>query len=213
MSKPDKTLDPKILDAAKKEFLEKGYEKASTNAICKSAGVTWGALQKRYSGKDALFCALVAPVAEEFKATLIGSNEDFHAQTKEQQEATALHEGRDGNPFVDYIYAHFDVFRLLLCCAGGSSYEHYMDDLVDSIFGDDDEDEDEDEDDDGAFETSYEVTCPNCGTVNIVDEDTLMDSDKIVCAECGAAFDVEVLPDDAEMPADAEAESTDVTIE
>ena len=78
---------------------------------------------------------------------------------------------------------------------------------------DDDEDEDEDEDDDGAFETSYEVTCPNCGTVNIVDEDTLMDSDKIVCAECGAAFDVEVLPDDAEMPADAEAESTDVTIE
>ena len=77
MSKPDKTLDPKILDAAKKEFLEKGYEKASTNAICKSAGVTWGALQKRYSGKDALFCALVAPVAEEFKATLIGSNEDW----------------------------------------------------------------------------------------------------------------------------------------
>lgn len=97
MSKPDKTLDPKILDAAKKEFLEKGYEKASTNAICKSAGVTWGALQKRYSGKDALFCALVAPVAEEFKATLIGSNEDFHAQTKEQQEAAALHADRDGN--------------------------------------------------------------------------------------------------------------------
>ena len=80
MSKPDKTLDPKILDAAKKEFLEKGYEKASTNAICKSAGVTW-----------------------------------------------------DGNPFVEYIYGHFDVFRLLLCCAGGSSYEHYMDDLVDIL--------------------------------------------------------------------------------
>ncbi len=71
-----------------------------------------------------------APVAEEFKATLIGSNEDFHAQTKEQQEATALHENRDGNPLVDCIYAHFDAFRILLCCAGGSSYEHYMDDLV-----------------------------------------------------------------------------------
>ena len=82
-----------------------------------------------------------------------------------------------------------------------------LDDIVSDIYAD------EDEDDDGAFETSYEVTCPNCGTVNIVDEDTLMDSDKIVCAECGAAFDVEVLPDDAEMPADAEAESTDVTIE
>ena len=48
MSKPDKSIDPKILEAAKKEFLEKGYEKASTNVICKNAGVTWGALQKRY---------------------------------------------------------------------------------------------------------------------------------------------------------------------
>lgn len=133
MSKPDKSLDPKILEAAKKEFLEKGYEKASTNAICKNAGVTWGALQKRYSGKDALFCALVAPVAEEFKTTLVRSNEDFHAQTKEQQEETALHKDRDGNPFVDYIYEHFDVFRLLLCCSGGSSYEHYMDNLVDIL--------------------------------------------------------------------------------
>ncbi len=133
MSKPDKSLDPKILDAAKREFLEKGYEKASTNAICKNAGVTWGALQKRYAGKDALFCALVAPVAEEFKATLIGSNDAFHAQTKEQQEATALHEEQSGNPFIAYIYEHFDVFRLLLCCAGGSSYGHYMEDLVDIL--------------------------------------------------------------------------------
>ena len=44
MSKPDKTLDSRIPDAAKREFLEKGYERASTNAICKTAGVTWGAL-------------------------------------------------------------------------------------------------------------------------------------------------------------------------
>lgn len=26
MSKPDKSIDPKILEAAKKEFLEKGYD-------------------------------------------------------------------------------------------------------------------------------------------------------------------------------------------
>ena len=56
-----------------------------------------------------------------------------------------------------------------------------MDDLVDSIFGDDDEDEDEDEDDDGAFETSYEVTCPNCGdkfSLDLTDEPLDEDEDK-----------------------------------
>ena len=133
MAKPDKSLDPKILAAAKEEFLEKGYEKASTNVICKKAGVTWGALKNRYAGKDALFCALVGPVAEEFKQSLIDINQAFHEQPHDKQEQTALHGDRDENPFVDYIYGHFDVFRLLLCCAGGSSYEHYMDDLVDIL--------------------------------------------------------------------------------
>ena len=104
MSKSDKSIDPRILEAAMAEFLEKGYEKASTNVICKNAGVTWGALQKRYSGKDALFCALVSDAAEEFKAQLVGANNDFHDQTKEEQEASALHEDTDGNQFIDYVY-------------------------------------------------------------------------------------------------------------
>lgn len=133
MSKSDKSIDPRILEAAMAEFLEKGYEKASTNVICKNAGVTWGALQKRYSGKNELFCALVSDAAEEFKAQLVGANNDFHGQTKEEQEKSALHEDTDGNQFIDYVYEHFDVFRLLLCCAGGSSYEHYMDELVDIL--------------------------------------------------------------------------------
>ena len=130
VAKPDKSLDPKILAAAKEEFLEKGYEKASTNVICKKAGVTWGALKNRYAGKDALFCALVGPVAEEFKQSLIDINQAFHEPPHDKQEQTALHGDRDENPFVDYIYAHFDVFQLLLAGAGGSSYENYMEELV-----------------------------------------------------------------------------------
>lgn len=75
-----------------------------------------------------------------------------------------------------------------------------MDDLEDGVLDDlyDFNREDADDGDDDALETSYEVTCPNCGTVNIVDEATLLDSDKLVCAECGAAFGIEVLSDDAD---------------
>ena len=47
-----------------------------------------------------------------------------------------------------------------------------MDDLTDLILGvDSDEDRDEAE---------YEVTCPNCGTVTAVDEDTLLNRE-LVC--------------------------------
>src|SRR5699024_263488 len=41
-----------------------------------------------------------------------------------------------------------------------------LDDLTDALFGTEEDDEDED--------AEYEVTCPNCGTVTAVDEDTLL---------------------------------------
>lgn len=64
-----------------------------------------------------------------------------------------------------------------------------MDDLVTALYDGIEEDEDlapEDMDDDA----EYEVTCPNCGTVTTVDEDTLLNK-QLVCPSCGAAFDIE----------------------
>lgn len=133
MSKPDTSIDPRILESAKKEFLQHGYEKASTNVICKNAGVTWGALAKRYSGKDELFCALVAPVAESFKETLKTQQVQFHSLPEQEKKVISPDSEKNVINFVDYIYDHFDEFRLLIVCAGGSSYEHYLDELVDIV--------------------------------------------------------------------------------
>lgn len=71
-----------------------------------------------------------------------------------------------------------------------------MDDLTDAIFGLDDEDQDSEEDaqEDDA---EYEVTCPNCGAVTTVDEDTLLNQE-LVCPNCGAAFDIELAPEEGE---------------
>lgn len=65
-----------------------------------------------------------------------------------------------------------------------------MDDLTSALF---DLDEDEEEEDDA----EYEVTCPNCGVVTTVDEDTLMNRE-LVCPNCGAAFDIELAPEEEE---------------
>ena len=59
MAVPDHSIDPRIFESARKEFLEDGFEKASLKAICEGAGVTTGALYKRYKGKEDLFCAVV----------------------------------------------------------------------------------------------------------------------------------------------------------
>ena len=55
MARPDTSIDPRIMDSAKEEFRTLGFEKASLKSICQRAGVTTGALYKRYAGCFALW--------------------------------------------------------------------------------------------------------------------------------------------------------------
>ena len=54
MSLPDKSIDPRLLSAAKEEFLNKGFEKASLSEICNTAGVNTRALYQHYNGREDL---------------------------------------------------------------------------------------------------------------------------------------------------------------
>ncbi len=64
MAVSDKSIDPRILNSAREEFLEVGYDRASLKNICRNAGVTTGALYKRYAGKEDLFHAVVEPAVQ-----------------------------------------------------------------------------------------------------------------------------------------------------
>ena len=70
MARPDHSIDPRILACAKAEFLSCGFEKASLKRICEAAQVTTGALYKRYSGKEELFCAVVEPTLRDLNAIM-----------------------------------------------------------------------------------------------------------------------------------------------
>ena len=74
-----------------------------------------------------------------------------------------------------------------------------LDDVVSDIYADEDEEDAEDD------STMYEVTCPNCGQISTLDEETLMDPEgDLVCPHCGATFDIEL-----EGTEDDSAEETD----
>ena len=75
-----------------------------------------------------------------------------------------------------------------------------LDDVVSDIYADEDEDDEEDAEDDS---TMYEVTCPNCGKVSTVDEETLLDqTQELVCPYCNASFDIELEGTEDEQPED-----------
>lgn len=54
-----------LLEAGKREFMDKGFQGASLRSIAASLGVTTGAIYRYYTDKEALFDALVAEPAQE----------------------------------------------------------------------------------------------------------------------------------------------------
>ena len=68
MARPDTSIDPRIMDSAREEFRTLGFERASLKSICQRAGVTTGALYKRYAGKEELFRAVVADTVADLDA-------------------------------------------------------------------------------------------------------------------------------------------------
>lgn len=134
MSKPDHSIDPRILSSAKKIFLTQGFQNASLKEICKDAGITTGALYKRYKGKEALFNAVAADT--------IKALNDFAEQKNSQQASTltdeALIKAWDMNEEVvlDYfrfLYNYYDGFILLLKCSEGTAFSDFGHDWVEKI--------------------------------------------------------------------------------
>ena len=75
-----------------------------------------------------------------------------------------------------------------------------VDDIVSDLYTDGEDEDDSEEDGDDAL---YEVTCPNCGKVSTVDEETLLDqTQELVCPYCNASFDVELEGTEDEQPED-----------
>ena len=124
----------KILNAAKREFLEKGFAGTNVRAVAQEAGVTTGALYNLFKNKDGIFEALVGGVFNEF-LNILAYNDVFEAReldmkAGELSEITEMSQRRFLR-MIDFFYANWDAMKLLVCCAKGSSFEHIFDKAID----------------------------------------------------------------------------------
>lgn len=130
MSEEENTLG-RILSSAKQEFLEKGFLNASLRNIVKNAGVTTGAFYRYYDSKEALFSALVEEHARYVLDLFSDTIDDFEklpgdAQTERMVDTSSSYLA----VIVDYVYEHYDAFKLLITCAEGTSYADFIHQLV-----------------------------------------------------------------------------------
>lgn len=126
---PD-TLE-RIQQAALEEFSEKGFLGASLRQIVKNAGVTTGAFYGYFSSKEALFASIVEPHAAALMGRFMQAQTGFaELPEKEQPEHMGEASGNYVEWMVDYICQHREPVKLLLCRAEGTSYEHFIHNMV-----------------------------------------------------------------------------------
>ncbi len=116
-----------IIEAAEKEFQEKGFSKASMRSIAANANVTLSNIYNYFKNKDDLFLAVLKPVlevVEEGKSVL-----EEHEKCHERIDLKGHHEFI--LPSVDYVFKYRDKFKLLANKAAGSSLANFKNELID----------------------------------------------------------------------------------
>ena len=131
MSVRDTSIDPRLLQSARDEFMKYGFIKADLKTICDNAGITTGAVYKRYKGKEELFCAVVKDTVETLDGFVsVRSEQDFSAMTDEEVKATWLMNEKFMLDLFKMLWSMRGDFVLLLEKSAGTVYENYGHDFA-----------------------------------------------------------------------------------
>ena len=128
---PAESTLTRIHQAAKAEFLEKGFRGASLRNIVKTAGVTTGAFYGYYKSKEELFEALVGEPHDYLIGRFKDAQREFAQLPHEQQpEVMGDISGLCMYDMLHYAYAHLEECKLILCCSEGTRFSGLIDEMV-----------------------------------------------------------------------------------
>ena len=128
----DKETREKLIESAKAEFMEKGYNKASLRSICAKAGVTTGALYFFFEDKADLYKAIIGkPVDELFDIMQAHFDEDDEIIASPDYDANDDDHSEVAQKLIHHIYSNYDAAIPLLTKSQGSEYENIVDRIVD----------------------------------------------------------------------------------
>ena len=131
MAKRVEGRSDRLLECAFSEFMEMGYQEASLRVIAAKAETTTGSIYTRFKDKEGLFHALVDSTVEELIAWHEREQSAFAQKpSNEQREEVLTYAPELWEQMVDYIYAHWNTFRMLARCADIDCYDSMLNRLV-----------------------------------------------------------------------------------
>lgn len=117
----------RIVEAARREFLARGYQGASLRRIAEEAGLTAAGLYRHFDGKEAMFLALTEPAVRRAEA--------WRRERAAGRKSAPLRGGepwRDDLPDLmrEVVYPNGEDYRLLLSRPAGGPGEDWLDRLA-----------------------------------------------------------------------------------
>ena len=125
----DKTVNHiRIMAAAKDEFLEKGYEKASMRSIADRCGMTAAGIYRHCRDKEDLFCQLVSPAENALKQWAKEHMLRYEEPVRKGRKIS----WQDSNIDMmrELIYPRMEDYHLLVAKSKGSRYENFLHDMT-----------------------------------------------------------------------------------
>lgn len=116
----------RIIEAARKEFLEYGYNDASLRRIASNANIQVSGLYKHFPNKEEMFASLVEPAITEFYE-LYHKIEGEYFGAVDQIDGDYEWEGEDETvSLMRFVYDHLEEFKLLIMHSQGTKYEAFV---------------------------------------------------------------------------------------
>ncbi len=110
-----------ILESARKEFLNKGYSKASMREIAVNAGITVGNIYRYYESKEYLFEAIVEPTFVEI--TDLFNNIQFDELKQNESSEYVNFRNAFTSQFMKIVQLNKDEIVILIKCSEGTRYK------------------------------------------------------------------------------------------
>lgn len=123
-------VSAKLLEVARKEFLEKGYEGANIREIAAKAETSSRAVYTRFANKEALFGAIVEPVAAAILQIHADAQRSYWQQAMEHPGTFPTDNTTEYLDIIAYAYEHYEETLLLLTKSKGTRYDNFLEELV-----------------------------------------------------------------------------------
>ena len=125
----DKTANHiKIMAAAKAEFMEFGFDKASMRSIADRCGMTAAGIYRHCTDKEDLFAQMVSPAVERINAW-IDAHVVRYVDAVNQEEPMQWRDS-EIDMMREVVYPNMEEYHLLLAKSQGSQYENFLHDLT-----------------------------------------------------------------------------------